>query len=181
MTTACAAALTASLLWAQTLALPTSPASPAYWHALTPTQARHLGKPQIQPRQYRVYRLSLSAVRPILAAATTAPTGPELQLPLPDGTLATFRMRTTTVMAPELAAKYPELQTYAGQEVNRPTNEVRLEITPTGLHALLIRQGRTYLIEPYGPANSQYYLCFAKDSLPPGSKQPFEVPPASAR
>ncbi|UOQ55121.1 hypothetical protein [Hymenobacter cellulosivorans] len=171
--------LTAGFVWIQAHAAAPGPVAPVYWQPATPTQTKQLGRPRIQVRQYRVWRLNLSAVRKLLAAAT-AEAGPELELPLPDGSLVRFRMRTTSVMAPALAAKYPELQTYGGQEVGQPTNDVRLEITPTGLHAMLVRQGHTYLIEPYRQHDTTYYLCFDKAKLPAGSKQRFEAPPVSA-
>lgn len=120
-------------------------------------------------------RLNLAGLRQVLATAPAGPAGPVLLLPLPDGTLARYQMRTTQVMAPELAARYPELQTYAGQEVGSPANTVRLELTPTGLRAMLIRNGRTFFIEPYRPHDTQHYLCFDKASLPAGSKAGFEA------
>ncbi|UOQ74367.1 hypothetical protein [Hymenobacter cellulosilyticus] len=109
----------AASLWTQAFAtsLPVgSPSVPTYWQVVAPAQAKRLGKPRIQMQHYQVWRLNLEAVRRILSTATAGPAGPELQLPLPDGTVARFRMRTSSVMAPALAAKYPELQTYAGRK-----------------------------------------------------------------
>ncbi|MCB2408543.1 hypothetical protein [Hymenobacter lucidus] len=145
------------------------------WQPLTATQARRLGLPRLRPQQYQTVRLNLAQLRQVLATVPAGPAGPVLQLPLPDGTLAQYQLRTTQVMAPELAARYPELQTYAGQEVGRPANSVRLEFTPTGLRAMLIRNGRTLFIEPYRLHDTQHYICFDKVSLPAGSKAGFET------
>ena len=100
--------------------------------------------------------------------------GPLVALPLPDGSRAAFRLRATTVMAPELAARYPELRTYAGEVPNRPADRVRLELTPAGLRAMLVYEGQTLLIEPYRPTDTAHYLCFDKASLPADSKRHFE-------
>ncbi|UOQ74366.1 hypothetical protein [Hymenobacter cellulosilyticus] len=58
---------------------------------------------------------------------------------------------------------------------------MRLEITPAGLRAQLIRHGHTYFIEPFRPRDTTYYLCFDQASLPAGSKQKFEGSAASPR
>ncbi|TGE15588.1 hypothetical protein [Hymenobacter elongatus] len=155
--------------------------APSFWQPVGAVQAKRLGRPRLQPRHYRVVRLNVAGLKKALATATsigaTGATGAGLVLllPLPDGSLVGYRMRPTQVMAPELAAKYPELQTYAGQEIGNTANDVRLELTPAGLRAMLIRNGRTFFIEPYRSADTQHYLCFAKDSLPAGSKKGFET------
>jgi hypothetical protein len=153
------------------------PQLPAYWQSISLAQAKRLGQPRLQPRQYRVIRLDLPFLRRLLATSPVDGTaGPVVALPLPNGSLAAFQMRLTTVMAPALAARYPELCTYAGVEVGQPANDVRLEITPAGLRAMLIRQGHTLLIEPYRQGDTQHYICFDKASLPAASKHGFEGP-----
>jgi hypothetical protein len=151
------------------------PGAAALWQELTPAQARRLGPPRLKPGRYRVLALDLPALKKQLAPATPA-AGPTLWLPLAAGGQQAFQMRASSVMAPELAARYPELQTYAGTTAGRPADYVRLEITPTGLHALLVCAGRTLLIEPYRPGDTRHYLVFDKATLPAGSKAAFEVP-----
>ncbi|TGE23269.1 hypothetical protein [Hymenobacter metallicola] len=151
-----------------------APTLPSFWKPISAAQATRLGPPRIPVKPSRVLELNLPALKKTLASAGTA--GPVLQLPLPDGSLVAFRMRTTQVMAPELAAKYPELQTYAGQEPGHPAHEVRLEVTPAGLRAMLTRSGHTYFIEPYRRNDTRYYICFDKASLPAGRSAGFEAP-----
>ncbi|TGE25662.1 hypothetical protein E5K00_10865 [Hymenobacter aquaticus] len=152
-----------------------SPTPPSFWQPVPAAQARRLGLPRLRPSRYQVLRLDLPGLKKALAAATDQ-TGPLVRLPLPDGALATYQLRLSTVMAPELAARYPNLRTYAGQEPGHPANDVRLELTTAGLRAMLIRNGHTYFIEPYCPGDTQHYICFDKDQLPAGSKKRFEAP-----
>ncbi|RYU77652.1 hypothetical protein [Hymenobacter persicinus] len=146
-----------------------------FWRELPTTQARRLGKARLTPTRYRVFALDLAGLRRTLAPAT-ADSGPDLLLPLPDGSRQLYHLRASTTMAPELAARYPTLRTYAGQSATAPADYVRLEVTSTGLHALLVRAGRTLLIEPYRAGDTQHYICFDKAALPAGSKPAFEIP-----
>ncbi|GAA3951039.1 hypothetical protein [Hymenobacter algoricola] len=144
-----------------------------FWRELPAAQVRRLGKPRLTPTRYRVLALDLPKLKKALAAADQT-SGPNLLLPLPNGSQQAFQMRASSVLTPALAAKYPELRTYAGQAAT-PADYVRLEITPAGLRAMLVCLGRTYLIEPYRSGDTQHYLCFDKAALPAGSKQAFEI------
>jgi len=149
-------------------------ASPDFWQTVPIKQAQQLGKPRFAPSHYYVATLDLEGLQKALAdVPADGSSGPLLALPLPDGSRLRFRMRATTVMAPELAARYPALRTYAGEIPSQPENRVRLELTPAGLRALLIYEGQSLLIEPYRPGDTMHYICFDKASLPPDSKQPF--------
>jgi len=150
---------------------------PSFWREVSASQARRLGKPRFAPTRCRVVALDLAGLKKALAPAD-ATTGPTVPLPLPDGSYRAFQLRASSVMSPELAARYPELRTYAGQAA---ADYARLEITPTGLHAMLVRGGRTYLIEPYRAGDTQHYICFDKALLPAGSKAAFELPGGPVR
>ncbi|WP_143436511.1 hypothetical protein [Hymenobacter crusticola] len=115
------------------------------------------------------------AIHDLQAALAAVPAdgspGPLVALPFPDGTRRAFRLRATQVMALELAARYPELRTYAGELPGHPENRVRLELTPAGLRASLVHEGHQLLIEPFRPGDTAHYLCFDTASLPADSKR----------
>lgn len=56
-------------------------------------------------------------------------------IPRPDGTMETFEVAESPVMAPELQAKYPEMRTFIGQSIDNPVNSARFGYTPLGFHA----------------------------------------------
>jgi hypothetical protein len=93
-----------------------------------------------------------------------------LVLPLPDGTKRRFYIWRSAVMSPELAAKYPELLTFAGQDADDATAHVRCEMLPSGFHAMITGYGRTYLIEPFRPNDTRHYLSFDKQAVPPADR-----------
>ncbi|GAB2846712.1 reprolysin-like metallopeptidase [Hymenobacter ruber] len=79
------------------------------------------------------------AARLASAPPETRPTAAvTLELPYPDGTLHRFALTKVPVMAPDLAARYPQIQTYAGHGLDEPTASVRLETSPAGLHAQVL-------------------------------------------
>ncbi|MCL8027603.1 M12 family metallo-peptidase [Nocardioides bruguierae] len=94
-------------------------------------------------------QVDLDAVDAALAPATTpdpadvrtsvrgqaaAPTA-TVDLPTPDGGSQTFVVTETSVMQKKLAARHPELRTYAGHALGDVSTTVALDVTPLGLHA----------------------------------------------
>lgn len=68
-------------------------------------------------------------------ARSVVPATEHLKLPDPTGAFVDFDVQPVSVMEDELAARHPELKTYAGHATNDPTTSVRLSITPLGVSA----------------------------------------------
>ena len=99
------------------------------------------------------------AAAPPEAAATAAPL--VLALPLPGGGSARFAVWQTAVLAPALAAQFPEIQTYAGVGLDDATATVRLDLTPAGFHAQILSAATgTIYIDPARPGDARHYLSF---------------------
>jgi hypothetical protein len=142
-----------------------------FWQLTPPTEVQQLGPPRFNVQHFGVMTLALDKLQEALAAIPIdGSPGPLVAFPLPDGTRRAFRVRTTMVMAPELAARYPELRTYAGEMSAHPENRARLELTPAGLRAWLVYEGQSLLVEPYRAGDTTHYICFDKASLPTDSK-----------
>ena len=113
--------------------------------------------------------LDLSGLQAALATApaegrATAPL--VLALPLPDGSSARFAVRESSVMAPELAAKFPQIKTYAGTGLDDAAASVRLDLTPQGFHAqVLTAGGQSFYIDPVRRTDARHYLAFYKSDM----------------
>ncbi|HWN11477.1 MAG TPA: M12 family metallo-peptidase [Pyrinomonadaceae bacterium] len=113
-----------------------------------------------QPEPYRTLHLNESAQREVLRHAPMEFSKASRQnrvvmtLPMPDGTLARFRVEESPVMATELAARFPAIKTYRGRGLDDPTATTRFDVTPAGFHAIVLSQRGTVIIEPaaHGPA-----------------------------
>src|SRR5215475_11952399 len=94
----------------------------------------------VRPLKSHAFQLDRAAIDQALSRAprefTPAAAQPpaEILLPMPDGTLARFQVSESPIMAPELAAKFPELETYSGQGIDDSTATVRFDLTPAGFH-----------------------------------------------
>lgn len=96
-------------------------------------------------------RLFAVAMRAVASEAPSEVATPStlLELPHPDGGLQRFRVIESPVMAPELAAKFPEIRTYRGQGVDDPTASVRFEVSPRGFSAMVLSAFGAWYVDPW--------------------------------
>lgn len=133
---------------------------------------------QIIPIFYRTLELNVPFLKEVLKQAPTEFTEASktekvvLSLPMPDGTSSRFYIVNSPIMESELARKYPEIQTYAGQGIDDPTATVRFDLTPAGFHAMILSENGTVFIDPYSKGNIDNYISYyKKDFIVPESKR----------
>ncbi|MDU0370409.1 reprolysin-like metallopeptidase [Hymenobacter endophyticus] len=132
-----------------------------------PTAARAATQPL---SHFRAVTFQLDAVRAALSAAPTERGGAArasatvISLPLPNGTSQRFRVVQVPVMAPELAARYPSIRTYAAQGLDDPSATARLDVSPDGFHALILSASATVYIDP-AERGQQTHLVFERRAM----------------
>ncbi|MDI6803027.1 MAG: M12 family metallo-peptidase [Bacteroidota bacterium] len=123
---------------------------------------------QIIPLFYRTVDLNINQLEAVLNQAPREFTeGAKtekvvISLPMPDGTFSRFYIVNSPIMELELAVKYPEIQTYAGQGIDDPTATVRFDLTPAGFHAMILSANGTVFIDPYSRGNIDNYISYYK-------------------
>jgi len=68
---------------------------------------------------------------------------------MPDGSPARFRVVESPDMAPELAARFTEIKTYAGRGIDDPTASIRFDLAPRGLSAIVLGARAARLVAPH--------------------------------
>lgn len=118
-----------------------------------------------------VFRLNRRSIRELLARAPKEQSraqlrdGLEIQLPMPDGQTQRFAIVESSVMDPALAARYPGIKTYRGVGLDDPTERLRMDLTPAGLHGQVLRRGRDAYIDPMNADGSDYVVYFREEAL----------------
>ena len=121
--------------------------SPAEAAGLPPTTIRATA---VRPFRFDT-RLFAVAMRTVASEAPSEVGTPStlLELPHPDGGLERFRVIESPVMAPELAAKFPEIRSYRGQGVDDPSASVRFEVSPRGFSAMVLSASGAWYVDPW--------------------------------
>ncbi|NRA48196.1 MAG: T9SS type A sorting domain-containing protein, partial [Phaeodactylibacter sp.] len=109
---------------------------------------------------FEAYDLDLQSMKAALRSAPDefAEDSPvELMMPMPNGQFKSFVMVESTVMAPGLAERYPQIKTYRGWNPENPRESIRLGYGPNkGFYATIMAdEGRIY-IDQAGPSYVSY-------------------------
>jgi hypothetical protein len=151
------------------------------WSDVPKSSVRTSHKKKYLPSRYRTLKVNLPVLRRVLAKAISEEevsireASAIISLPLPDGSFARFRFAESSVMAPELAAQYPDINSYAGQGLDQSSVSTRFDMSPAGFRAVIDSPEGTVYIDPCGSGDSLHYISYYKHNLP-GSKRIFEVP-----
>ena len=146
-------------------AAPLGASADGVWETHTSAPA---GKPAwVRPPKGQAVRLNTPALTHALQhirkeETPTAPPLDEITLPMPDGSFARFHIIESPVMAPELAAKFPEIKTYRGVGIDDPAATVRLDWTPAGFHAQILSPNGAVYIDPYSRGDNEWHTSYYK-------------------
>ncbi len=105
--------------------------------------------PQSQSAHY--YKSNTQTLKQILSRAAMeggAGLDSRIELPLANGQITQFQLTESPVMAPELAAKYPEIKTYKVTGIENPLISGRLSYTTKGFSAMISTPSDTHYLDP---------------------------------
>lgn len=125
------------------------------------------GVQKLHPDEYVVYQADESALIQQLQNVSVLPEqSVGIMLPMPDGRFRAFHVWQTPVMAPALAARYPEIKTFTATADDNKSVSAKLDITTHGFHAMIFDGANTALIDPMADGDHQYYLSYYKRNYP---------------
>lgn len=129
----------------------------------------------IVPEKYRTTFLNAAALKNFLWSLpnetnlTNRNNAPVLVLPMPDGSMAKFRVWESPIMEAALAAKFPGIKTFTGQGIDDPYATIRFDFNPSfGFNAQILSVNGDVYIDPYSKNNDGNYISyFSKDHKKP--------------
>lgn len=90
----------------------------------------------------------------------------QIHIPGPDGDLQAFYLWKSQVMAPELAAKYPEILSFSGYAAHDPRITIKVDVNPEGFHAMVRSHSGNWALEPAFKGNRNLYMVFREKDTP---------------
>ncbi|PQJ11618.1 hypothetical protein CJD36_007425 [Flavipsychrobacter stenotrophus] len=131
------------------------------WHAVAAREGANTRAHLVDNAQYKLYQLDNEALVATLNSAATS----IIELPMPDGTMRAFRTTETHLLPAILAGKYPELKTYNGVAVDRPSITAKIDLGPSGFHAMIYNGNNTWFVDPVSDfsTNTNYIAKYKKD------------------
>lgn len=153
-----------------------------YWSTAKEASFEKTGIRQIVPVKYLCFSAELQKLTDVLK---TAPLDKEVNasnssvivaLPSPDGSFQKFRVVESPIMAPELAAAYPNIRTYSIKGIDDVYANGKLDITPFGIHAIVFSPYGDFYIDPYCVGNTTSYISYFKNDF---QKDPALMEPES--
>lgn len=125
------------------------------------------------------YLLDISQLKSALQAAPVSKTGIAtsstviIDIPGLDGKFERYSVYETSNMAPELAARFPEIKSYRGISVKDPEKRISFSLSPKGIKMILFSNQKPVVIEPATKDASVYLVSPAvpeqlPDAINPG-------------
>ncbi len=116
------------------------------------------------PKKHITFKLDRTS---FINIAETAPrrfrssedSGIVIDIPTPNGELQKFKIQKSSVLHPDLAAKYPGIYSFVGKGVNNPSLVAHLTYSTTsGFNGMILSSEGTYYIDPYDKSRNYYIV-----------------------
>ena len=150
-------------------------ASGAYWREAGEADAQRVhGKSASAaalPRRFHAATLDRAGLAQMLARApheraqSAKQSEVIISLPHPEGGYQRFRVVDSPVMEPELAARHPEIRTYAGRGIDDPSATLRMDISPLGLRASVRSPNGAWYVDPAHHLDDSVYTSYSARDL----------------
>lgn len=143
-----------------------------FWQNANASQFKTIQKERANnPNDYRVIAIDTQAFLSFAENASyrfslNKSNSLKMAIPMPNGKSEIFTLEQTQLMHPDLAAKFPQLKTYAGKGVDDKTASIRITYSPYFGFSGMILSGKhsTVYIDAITTDN-KYYMSYYRDDL----------------
>jgi len=136
------------------------------WQQAVGPKALSAGLAAPKLRAFRILRADTGTLSTQLLGAPLGAKGLPVRspvtivLPMPDGAFSRFAVERVELLAPNVQAEFPDIHTFRAQGLDDPRASARLELTPFGFRAYVMRDGDDAVIDPVG--DGVHYRSFWK-------------------
>ncbi len=136
------------------------------WIPINEKEINPIGQRVIIPQKYKTYHLVNDNLKTVLWSApdekqmSLQNSKTIIELPMPDGTMKKYRVVYSPVMAPELAAAYPDIKTFNIAGVDEPGVYGKLDFSEMGFHAWIRKVDTDVYIDPFSQLNYTDYISY---------------------
>nr|WP_249684758.1 GEVED domain-containing protein [Flavobacterium sp. CYK-55] len=133
--------------------------------AVTFANKQSLNHPQL-------FELDVNQLKQNLSSApkrfiSNGPSNLVVSFPNTAGAMEQFRVKESSNMDPELAARYTEIKSYIGESIDQPGSTIYFSISPLGLETMVLRPNKSAeFIEPYTTDLKTYSVYNKSDKTP---------------
>ncbi|MFN0187098.1 MAG: reprolysin-like metallopeptidase [Bacteroidia bacterium] len=144
-----------------------------YWQTIPSSSLINLNKRYALPEKYVAIQCNTNLIRQQLSVAPMEFTPAALnsnvtfKIPMPDGSVRSFKMVESMVMDPTLAANFSSIKTYSGQGIEERDAILKVSISPIGFHAMILSPKGSVFIDPIEFGNSTDYIVYFRDDFKP--------------
>src|SRR5690606_32946924 len=85
-----------------------------------------------------------------------------INFPMPDGSKEAFNVFEHSVLAKELASKYPGIKSYYAKSIKNPLNTIRFSVGISGFYGMVFFNNDVYYINPEKGVENEYFLASKK-------------------
>ena len=138
-------------------------ADESFWTELSVSSARSsaVDRDVPLPSSYRAFTVDLVGFNAALDTMGQARSSVmTISLPHPEGGFEVFEISPSGVMAPELAAQFPEIRAFTGRSSQDSRSTLQLEVTPRGVTAQVLAPGARWVIDPLEPGRADAAISY---------------------
>ena len=149
------------------------------WSSVKEKEIKPVGERVIIPNKYKTYHISSDLKTMLWSAPDEKDVKLQdspvmIDLPMPDGTMQQYRVVYSPVMAPELAAQFPDMRTFNVVSVDGSAAYGKLDWTEMGFHAMIRKTGNDIFIDPFCRSNTSDYITYYRSDY---EKDPSKILP----